>query len=48
MCIVIVCKPGCDVLNFEVKLIFLIKPGFFLQDQKIKTKFIYLENEKKF
>ena len=40
MCIAIVCKPGCDVLNFEVDLIFLIfliKP-LFLHDQKILTK----------
>ena len=33
MCIAIVCKPGCDVMNFEAKLIFLIK-SFFLHDQK--------------
>ena len=39
MCIAIVCKPGCDVMNFEVNLIFLIKPW-----QKLK----YLENEKSF
>ena len=26
MCILIVCKPGCDVVNFEIKIIFLIKP----------------------
>ena len=25
-CIVIVCWPGCDVINFEINLIFLIKP----------------------
>ena len=37
MCIAIVCKPGCDVRNFEVNLIFLIKP-FFLHDQKVVTK----------
>ena len=28
MCIVIVCYPGCDVINFEVNLIFLIKLFF--------------------
>ena len=28
---------GCDVINFETNLIFLIKP-FFLNDQKVKTK----------
>ena len=37
MCIAIICKPVCDVMNFEVKLVFLIKP-FFLQDQKVVTK----------
>ena len=38
ICIAIVCKPGCDVfINFEVILIFLIKP-FFLHDQKVVTK----------
>ena len=29
MCIVIVCWPGCDVLNFQIIFIFLIKPVFF-------------------
>ena len=37
MCIANVYKPGCDVKNFEVNLIFLIKP-FFLHDQKVVTK----------
>ena len=37
MCIALVCKPGCDVLNFEVNLFFLIKP-FFLHDQKVVTQ----------
>ena len=36
-CIVIVCQPNCDVMNFKINLIFLIKP-FFLHDQKVKTK----------
>ena len=36
-CIAIVCKPGCDVIKFEVNLIFQIKL-FFLHDQKIMTK----------
>ena len=35
------------VINFEINLIFLIKP-FFLHDQTVKTKFKYLENEKSF
>ena len=37
MCIAIVCEPGCHVINFEVNLIFLIKP-LFLHDQKVVTK----------
>ena len=37
MCIAIACFPGCNVRNFEIKLIFPIKP-FFLHDQKVKTK----------
>ena len=37
MCIAIVYKTGCDVMNFEVSLIFLIKP-FFLHDQKVEKK----------
>ena len=37
MCIAIVCKPGCDVINSEVNLIFLIKSSF-LHDQKAVTK----------
>ena len=36
MCIEIVCKRGCDVMNFEVKHIFLIKP-FYLHVQKAVT-----------
>ena len=48
MCIAIVCKPGCDVINFKVfNLIFLFMPfflhavlimPFFLHDQKVVTK----------
>ena len=37
MCIAIVCWPGCDVMDFEIKFIFLIKP-LFLHDQKFITK----------
>ena len=47
MCIVIVCWPGCDVRNFKINLIFLIKP-FFLHDPNVKTKIKYHENEKSF
>ena len=37
MCIEIVCYPGCDVMDFEINLIFLIK-SFLLHDQKVMTK----------
>ena len=37
MCIAIVRKPGCDVMNFEVKFVFLIKP-FFVNDENVVTK----------
>ena len=37
MCIAVVCKPGCVVMNFGVNLTFLIKP-FFLNDQKVVTR----------
>ena len=37
MCIGIICKPGCDVMNFEVNLIFLVKP-FFLHNWKVVRK----------
>ena len=28
MFIAIVCQPGCDVMNFEINFIFLLKPFF--------------------
>ena len=37
ICIGIAFKPGWDVMNFEVNLIFLIKHSF-LHDQKVLTK----------
>ena len=33
----IVCKAGCDVINFVINLVFLIKL-FFQHDQKVRTK----------
>ena len=45
MCIAIGFLPGCDVINFEINLIFLIKP-FFLCDQKVKIK-IWISWERK-
>ena len=47
MCIAIACLPGCDVMNFEINLIFLIKP-FLYMTKKSTQKLKYLENEKSF
>ena len=47
MCIAIVCFPGCDVITFEINLIVLIKP-FYYMTKKSRQKFKYLENEKSF
>ena len=41
------CFPGCDVINFEINLIFLIKPSFYMTKTS-RQKFEYLENEKSF
>ena len=41
MFIVIVCFPGFDVINFEINLIFLIKP-FLCRTKKSSQKFKYL------
>ena len=37
MRITTVCYPRCDVMDFEINLIFLIE-SFFLHDQKVMTK----------
>ena len=42
--IAFVCKPGCDVTNFEISFIFQIKP-FFHMTETSRQKFKYLENE---
>ena len=47
ICITIVCFPDCDVINFEINLIFLIK-SFFSMPKKSGQKFYYLENGKSF
>ena len=43
----IFCFLGCDVINFELNLIFLIKPFLYLTKNS-KRKFNYLETEKSF
>ena len=45
MCIAIVCQPGCNVINFEINSVFLIKP-FFYMTKKSRQKYKYFENEK--
>ena len=47
MCITIICSPGCDVIKFEINLIFLIKL-FCCLTEKSRHKFKYLKNEKSF
>ena len=47
LCIAIVCFPGCDVIRFEINLIFLIK-SFYYTTKKSRQRFEYLENEKGF
>ena len=38
MCIANLCQPGCDVTEFEINLIFLIKP-FSYMTKKLRQKF---------
>ena len=47
MCIAIICFPGCDDLDFEINLIFLINLLFYMTEMS-RQKFKYLENEKDF
>ena len=50
MCVATIYFPGCDVINFEINLISLIKQ-FFYMTKKSRQKFKYLkylENKKDF
>ena len=47
MFIAIVCWPGCDVMKFEINLIFLIKSVCYVT-KKSRQKFEYFENKKSF
>ena len=47
MFIAVVCFLGCEVINFEINVIFLIKPFFYIP-KKSRQKTKYLENEKSF
>ena len=44
MCLQFASFPDCEVINFEINLIFLIKP-FFYMTKKSSQKFEYPENE---
>ena len=44
--LIIVCFPGCDVIIFEIKFIFLIK-SFLYMTEKSREKFNSRENEQK-
>ena len=46
-CIAIVCLPGCDVIDFETNLVFLIKPFSYTTKKKDKNLNI-LRSEKVF
>ena len=46
LCIAFVCFSGCDVITFEINLISLTKPFFYLT-KKSRQNFKYLENEKR-
>ena len=47
MCITIVSEPVWDVIEFEINLIFLIKPFRYIT-KKSRQKLKYLDNEKSF
>ena len=47
MCIIIVCWPSHDVINFEINVISLIK-SFTCRTKKSRQKYKYLENKKSF
>ena len=47
ICIIIICYPVCDVINFEIKHSFLIKLFFYII-KKSGWKCKYLKNKKSF
>ena len=47
MCIAIVFFPGLNAINFEIKLILLIQPFFYMTKMSIQ-KFEHLENKIRF
>ena len=47
ICVVIICQPACDVIKFQINLIFLIKL-FCCMTKNSRQKLKHLENEKSF
>ena len=47
ICVVIICQPGCDVIKFQINLIFLIKL-FCCMTKNSRLKLKHLQNEKSF
>ena len=47
ICFSIACFQACDVINSEIKLVFLVKL-FCYMTKKSRQKFKYIENEKSF
>ena len=41
MCMAIICVPGCDVINFEINFIFLIKLFFYKRFTLIYKGFLF-------
>ena len=48
MCIAVYYFQGCDVINFEINRIFLMKPFFCKTKKTSRQKIKYLEKEKSF
>ena len=48
ICIVIMCYPVCDIINFGINLNLLIKLFFFFITKESRQKCKYLKNEKSF
>ena len=47
MCNAGVCLPSCDAINFEINVMFLIKPFLYMTNM-LRSKLKYLEKEKSF
>ena len=47
MCIAIVCSLGCDVTDFEINIVFLIKP-FSYVNKKLRKKLNILRKKRAF